>query len=61
MNARVPYAALTVRRAEDREAEQRPLEMRLITRLLAYTRPVCRQAQLAAADGRAAIDPASRC
>ena len=30
---------LTVRRAEDREAEQRPLEMGLITRLLAYTRP----------------------
>ncbi|HVX59906.1 MAG TPA: ABC transporter ATP-binding protein [Pirellulales bacterium] len=39
MKARVPYAALTVRRAEDRETEQRPLEMRLITRLLAYTGP----------------------
>jgi ATP-binding cassette subfamily B protein len=39
MNARSPYAALTIRRAEDREAEQHPLEMRLILRLLEYTRP----------------------
>ncbi|HUY93079.1 MAG TPA: ABC transporter ATP-binding protein [Pirellulales bacterium] len=39
MKARAPYAALTVRRAEDREEEQRPLEMRLIVRLLEYTRP----------------------
>jgi len=39
MNARSPYAALTIRRAEDREEEQHPLEMRLILRLLEYTRP----------------------
>ncbi len=38
MNARNPYAALTIRRAEDREEEQHPLEMRLILRLLEYTR-----------------------
>ncbi|HXT60535.1 MAG TPA: ABC transporter ATP-binding protein, partial [Pirellulales bacterium] len=39
MNARSHHAALTIRRAEDREEERRPLEMRLIVRLLEYTRP----------------------
>jgi len=36
---RLHHNALTVRRADDREEEFHPLEMRLISRLLAYTRP----------------------
>jgi ATP-binding cassette subfamily B protein len=39
MKARSAHAALTIRRAEDREEDRHPLEMRLIVRLLEYTRP----------------------
>lgn len=39
MNQAAACASLTIRRPEDREDERRPLEMRLILRLLEYTRP----------------------
>ena len=46
-------------RHEEREPDTRPLDMGLIVRLFSLHAAVCRQAELAVADGRAPLDPAA--